>query len=241
MITKARYAIYFVPGADTALYQFGASVLGYDCYTGRNAALISGVDSLPWAEFVREPGVYGFHATLKAPFRLADGMSEAGLASEALSFAANHPAVLVGDLVIRELGAFIALVPNTQRRPLDWLAQACVREFDNFRAPLTAQERDRRLAADLTARQTDYLDRWGYPYVFEEFRFHMTLTGRLSAPDRARALRLLCDKYTRIPRAKSLVLDRIVVAHQPDRSSPFRVLRQAPLGESPYRPLARRF
>src|SRR5262249_49521341 len=31
---EPRYALYFVPPADSALYRFGAGFLGYDCYTG---------------------------------------------------------------------------------------------------------------------------------------------------------------------------------------------------------------
>ncbi len=85
-----RYAIYFVPGHDTELYRFGASVLGYDCYTGNDQALIGGLDPLPWPEFAHAPRVYGFHATLKAPFYLANGGSEDSLKGAVREFAANR-------------------------------------------------------------------------------------------------------------------------------------------------------
>lgn len=235
---EPRYAIYFVPGADTALYRFGASVLGYDCYTGRDTALIEGIDFPSWTEVVREPRVYGFHATLKAPFRLANGFNEADLAHALLAFAADHPAVLLGELAVRELGSFIALVPKSPRPLLDRLAQACVREFDRFRAALTTQERERRLAADLSARQIENLDRWGYPYVFEDFRFHMTLTGSLAPPERQRVLQFLCDKFEQMPGARSLTLDQLVLARQMHSAAPFQVIRQASLGHSALRPYA---
>ncbi|HMJ45461.1 MAG TPA: phosphonate metabolism protein, partial [Pseudolabrys sp.] len=87
---EPRYAIYFVPGTDSELYRFGASVLGYDCYTGRDIALIDGADASSWSEFVREPRIYGFHATLKAPFYLAKGSNEADLERAVLDFAADQ-------------------------------------------------------------------------------------------------------------------------------------------------------
>jgi len=45
----------------------------------------------------------------------------------------------------------------------------------------SAAELARRRAAGLTQRQDTLLLRWGYPYVMEEFRFHLTLTGKLDA------------------------------------------------------------
>lgn len=235
---EPRYAIYFVPGADTALYRFGASVLGYDTYTGRAGALIEGADASSWPGLVRAPSVYGFHATLKPPLYLARGLSEPDLDAAVMHFAANHPAVLVGELVVRELGSFIALVPKTARPLLDRLAQNCMVGFDRFRLSMSEQERVRRLVPGLSKRQIENLNRWGYPYVFEDFRFHMTLTGSLPLPKRSKALRFLCEKFEQMPGAASLVVDQIVLARQIDPSSPFQVIRVAPLGQSSYRPFA---
>ena len=155
-------------------------------------------NSLPWAEYVREPRVYGFHATLKAPFYLSVGSSEADLKDAAREFAANCAAVTIGQLVVRELGTFIALVPGARSPLVDRLAQACVKEFDRFRAPMSESEHERRLAANLTTRQIENLERWGYPYVAEDFRFHMTLTGSLALPERNQALRFLCDRFEQV-------------------------------------------
>lgn len=233
-----RYAIYFIPRPDTALYRFGASVLGRDCYTNRDVDPIGGVDALTWTEWVREPRVYGFHATLKAPFHLSSAADEAVLVRAVRDFAADMPAVLVGALAVRELGSFIALVPETRHALLSRLAQACVREFDRFRAPLIAHDRDRRRAAGLSARQEQNLVRWGYPYVNEDFRFHMTLTGPLATADRARALQFLCEKFERLAGHNSLIVDQIVLARQKDKATPFEVICNGVLGHSIYRPQA---
>ena len=226
---EARYAIYFVPGADAALYRFGASALGYDCYSGRDVAFIDGAGSLPWADFVRDPRRYGFHATLKAPFRLAKGLGEADLERALVRFAADHRVVPIGELAAREIGSFIALVPKVPSGQLGELAGACVREFDRFRAPLAAAELGRRMSAnpDLSARQIAHLQRWGYPYVFEDFRFHMTLTGSLPQSERQRALKFLCEKFEQLPGSRGATIDRIVIARQPGSGAPFQVIRVA--------------
>jgi hypothetical protein len=213
-------------------------VLGYDCYTGADVAPPAGTEAFAWPELVREPRTYGFHATLKAPFRLADGFSEAEFEQAFMREVAGLAPVLVGDLVLREIGAFIALVPKTQSPALNRLAETCVQAFDHFRAPMTDAERTRRLASNLGATQIEHLDRWGYPYVFEEFRFHMTLTGPLALPERARAFAFLCEKFEHLPESRNLIIDQIVMARQTAANSPFEILRAAPLGQPMYRPHA---
>jgi len=229
-----RYAIYFVPAADTDLYRFGAAVLGYDCYSGEAHAFIEGAE-LEWSDFTREPRVYGFHATLKPPFYLTDGYDEADLARAVSDFAGNHAAVLIGDMAVRELGSFIALVPQSPRPLLNALAEACVRAFDRFRAPMSEQERSRRVTPGLSDRQIVNLARWGYPYVCEDFRFHMTLTGALALQKRSRALRFLCEKFEQQHGAAAVTVDRLVIARQSEPGTPFQVTAIAPLGQSPYR------
>lgn len=211
--TEARYALYFVPDAATDLYRFGASVLGYDCHTGGEVALPSGAGA-DWPDKVAEPRRYGFHATLKAPFRLAAGTSPAELQVALDAFVRLRPAVEVGPLQVAEIGSFVALVPTEACRPLDDLAAGCVREFDRFRAPLNDKEIARRLKTSMSARQRSNFDRWGYPYVFDDFRFHMTLSGPLADAERAEALRWLQAEFAARPVAQRLTLDCVVIARQ---------------------------
>lgn len=227
-----RYAIYFVPAAETALYRFGSAVLGYDAYTGDDVPFPA-TAAPDWPDRIREPRVYGFHATLKPPFRLADGASFAELATAFDAFAKSQSAIDVGPLQVRAIGAFIALMPVAPCPALDALAAACVRHFDCFRAPMNGQERERRLAASLTQRQTHNLERWGYPYVFDDFRFHMTLTGPLADDARARALQWLTAEFAghfaSHADARRLVVDRLVIARQ-DGGGAFRAAHSAPMG-----------
>ena len=153
-------------------------------------------------------------------------------------FAANRAAVLIGELAVRELGSFIALVPQAPRPQLNSLAEACVRDFDRFRHPISEQELARRLTPNLTDRQTVNLARWGYPYVCEDFRFHMTLTGALPAQKRDRALRFLREKFDQQHGMAAVIADQLVIARQSGPMAPFQVISVMPLGQSPYRPFA---
>ncbi len=129
------------------------------------------------------PRKYGFHGTLKPPFRLAEGRAFHDLSSSVTALARQiEPAVCDGlDLTV--LGSFLALTPRGETHNLRAVADACVREIDAYRAPPSEAELARRRKSGLSPRQDALLQQWGYPYVMEEFRFHMTLSGRLPKPD----------------------------------------------------------
>jgi putative phosphonate metabolism protein len=224
-----RYAIYFVPSPESELYRFGSSVLGIDCYTGEAVSFPAGAAG-GWTEAVREPRTYGFHATLKAPFRLASGTTENDLIAAVHAFARTRPRADAFALEAVELGAFIALVPTRRCEALDQLAAACVREFDGFRAPMMAAERERRLQTPLTAQQVRQVDAWGYPFVFEDFRFHMTLTGRLADLERKAALHWLSTEFASRPSAHRLVVDRLAISRESNGA--FRVIKVVELAVS---------
>lgn len=226
---ETRHAIYFVPDASSAIYRFGASVLGTDAYTG-DAVNFPSATGADWAEITREPRKYGFHATLKAPFRLAAGNADSDLTTAVDAFAHSRPVVAVGPLQVVAIGSFIALVPSKPCPPLGALAAACVEQFDPFRAPLNDKELVRRLAAPLSERQRSYVGRWGYPYVFEEFRFHMTLTGPLAEHMRAPTLAMLRAEFAKHSAAQQLTIDRVVVASQSGEGA-FRITHSAVLGK----------
>ncbi len=168
-----RYAIYYVPDAASALYRFGANLLGYDAFTGQSVTqpAIDGIAN--WPALTAEPRKYGFHATLKAPMALADGQQEADLVAAFGSFAAMPRDIPVIAPVVTLMGDFVAIVPDTVPQALSRLADGCVTHFDPFRAPLSESDRERRLKTSLTQQQIAHVERWGYPYVFEDFRFHI--------------------------------------------------------------------
>ncbi len=135
------------------------------------------------AEITATPRRYGFHGTLKPPFRLAGGTDAAGLDRALAALASDVAAFTAPPLMLHRIGRFIALVPSGPCPALSGLAARAVTGLDAFRAPPGESELARRRASGLTPRQNEHLDRWGYPYVLDEFRFHLTLTGALASDD----------------------------------------------------------
>jgi hypothetical protein len=226
MMTAPRYAIYFVPDPDTALYRFGSAVLGYDCFTGAEIPPLDAlpVDSGTWSELTREPRRYGFHATLKAPFRLAAGRTEAELISKFVEFPctiAMAPTIEPAICLIRH---FVAIIPANLSPGPRALAASCVKHFDDFRAPLTSADRSRRLAAHLTTRQIGHVGRWGYPYVFDDFHFHMTLTGTLAAGCQQAMVAYLQRRLACSHGDGPISIDRLALLRQDNAGARFVVL-----------------
>ena len=230
MAAFPRYAIYFVPRPDDALYRFGAEMIGYDAIEGRRLPFPTDVvAAIPdWEALTADPRKYGFHATLKAPLPLAPGCAEADLAAALGAFVSQPREIPAIVPVARALSGFTAIVPEQPVAALNRLADDCVEAFDRFRAPLTTEERARRRPERLSARQVAHLDRWGYPYVFEDFRFHMTITGRL-APERSKAiLDIIQDRFAKL-RSPTLAIDQIALFRQGDASSRFAIIGRWPL------------
>lgn len=172
-----RYALFVVP--DGPFFAAGSAWLGWDSAAGAGveppsvAGLPDRVDVL-----TKAPRKYGFHGTIKPPFALAEGTTAKALHSAARAFCAARPRVVIPSLVVRRLGGFVAITPAAPSAALADLAGRCVAALDPFRASPSDAELARRRTAGLNARQDALLIRWGYPFVMEEFRFHMTLTGR---------------------------------------------------------------
>jgi hypothetical protein len=226
-----RYAIYFVPAADSALYRFGAAALGYDCYTGND---IGFPDPLPveqaiWRDLTGEPRRYGFHATLKAPFHLANETGESDLVEEFRRFSGSIHSAPVFEPMIAAMQGFIAIIPTAADAAIDRLAAACVTAFDRFRAPLSAEDRNRRVIG-LSERQVGNLDRWGYPFVFDDFRLHLTLTGRLDADRQAAVQSFLRDRFVAACGSRLLPVDRLALLRQDRPDVRFVVIRHAAIG-----------
>lgn len=225
-----RYAIYFAPASSEPLWRFGSEHLGYDAASGAEPACPAGlpVAEAEWRSLTAAPRRYGFHATLKAPFHLRPGAGEAELVDAARAVARGRAAIRVPALRVATVGSFAALVLGGAEAEVGALADACVRDLEPFREPLSASDRARRLAAPLTERQLRHLDRWGYPYVFEEYRFHMTLTGPLPAELREPVRAALAERHAALP--PGLGVDALTIFRQDDRDGRFRILRRVPLG-----------
>lgn len=224
-----RHALYFAPPADCPLAAFGARWLGRDAHAGVDLPQ-PGVGGLPpgrLAALTASPRLYGFHATLKAPFRLAPGATDDALRDALSSFAAARRSFDL-RLGLRSLHGFLALMETEPSDDLRALADDCVTAFDAFRAPMPPEERARR-AKGLDPRHLAHLDRWGYPYVLDTFRFHMTLSERLSEEDAAPVRRTL-DPLAEAVCAGPVRVDAVTLFVQPGEGAPFVADRRFPFG-----------
>ena len=187
-----RYAVYYAP-EEGPFAQAAAAWLGWDPATG--CAVAQPDLGLDLAAMTADPRKYGFHGTIKPPFRLAQGVSAEALGTAIGQLAQSLPAVEMPGLQMLDLEGFLALVPQGDTAALGDLAARVVADLDPFRAPLTEAEVARRRPDLLTPRQRDLLALYGYPYVMEEFRFHLTLSGSLSSADHAALLPLAAAHF----------------------------------------------
>jgi hypothetical protein len=169
----ARYAIYYAPDPGSPLDAFGHS-----WFTGE-AARGSRLNRAKVAALTEGPRLYGFHGTFKPPFELNPVLSVEGLLAAARVFARGMAPVEIPPLELAVIGKFIALSPTSESAALEKLAAACVRAFEGFRMPMSQAQIAQYKGNKLTVHQEQMLEHWGYPYVMEEFRFHMSLTDRI--------------------------------------------------------------
>ena len=170
----SRYAIYYIP--DLPLFQIGSDWLGWNSITGQETTL-----SADHRRITDRPRKYGFHATVKPPFSLASNSTQGDLQDAFQTFCASVSPATGSTLKISRLGRFLAMTQDVQSNEVTELAASAVSHFDKFRAELSDKDIEKRRQRRLTPQQDELLLRWGYPYVMQEFKFHMTLTGPLAA------------------------------------------------------------
>jgi putative phosphonate metabolism protein len=187
-----RHAIYYAPASGRLLHKLGSSWLGRDAASGETVTQPP-VEGLK--DVTQEPARYGFHATLKAPFVLNQDMRRVDLGDAVALVAAQMDVVTIPKIALREIDGFLALAPETAESELSVLAELCVCALDSFRSPASEAEINRRRNARLSPRQDQLLLRWGYPYVLDEFRFHMTLTRKLQPEERRHFLHAATEHF----------------------------------------------
>jgi Protein of unknown function (DUF1045) len=250
-----RFAIYAAPGSGSA--DAAAALLREraEQWLGRSAAGEAVTPGVP-AGWTREAvdaitvsaRRYGFHGTLKAPFHLAPGRTPGELDTALAQFAAAHERVLVPRLRVTRLGGFFALTPGagtvgeselvegtgaeTEAAELHALAAAVVIAFDGFRASPTEVELARRDPAPLTPRQRELLAAWGYPYVLDEFRFHLTVTDRIPAARQPAVERTVTDWFAASLGA-TVPVDALALFTEAEPGAPFMLQAVYPLRPVP--------
>lgn len=222
-----RFAVYYAPRPGDFATRT-AAWLGWNPQTGRGIAQPD-LPALPRpaAELTRDPRKYGFHGTLRAPFRLGEGVSPADATAAVEALATRLAPVTCGGLRIEDLHGFLALIPQGCDDALKALAGAVVDSTDHLRAPLTEAEIARRKPDRLSPRQRELLHRWGYPFVMEEFQFHLTLTDSLPEAERAPVIAAL-QNYLGPVLPRPFVIEDLCLFGE-DTDGRFHLLHRAPL------------
>lgn len=227
-----RVAIYAAPDPRSAWWAQGSAWLGR-CAMRRCTLpqpAVDGVAAPLQSRLTADPRRYGWHATLKAPFRLAPGVGLQDLCDAMAEIGRNHRAIALPDLQVARLGAFLALRPADPPPSLGALADDCVRRLQPLAAPLSEDELARRRRAPLTPEEDALMLAWGYPWVLHRFRFHFSLTGALDGvPDAvvARLQQAAHDHFAALPPWR---LDRLSIFIEPTAGADFVLLEQRELG-----------
>lgn len=225
-----RYALFFTPPRGAQLLDLAHGWIGRDAFTGQATRVRQAAQLLPdeILDISSFPRLYGFHATLKAPFRLREGQSVDALRGAVDQWARITSPAKIDALQLNRLGAHFALMAQTPSVAVNALAASCVRHFEPFRAALTDAEIERRDPARLTDQQRAYLLAYGYPYVFDAFRFHMTLT-RAVRDEEADAIDAALQHHFAPVLGLPLAIDGVGLFCQPESGADFTIAHYAPL------------
>lgn len=220
-----RVAAYYAPAAEDALAEAAASWLGRDAATGTTRTQ---PDLPEIAAITADARRYGFHATLKPPMRLIPGARLADVLAATQKIASGIAAFALPALSVQAVHGFVALRERTPCQNLQDLADACVGGLDALRAPPDAAELARRRRSPLSPLQDAMLQRWGYPYVFQTWFFHMTLTCRLEEAARA-AWIAAAQAHFAAALAQPRRVEAISLFVQDEAGAPFRIAARVAL------------
>lgn len=222
-----RYAVYYAPEKGSPLAQLGNRWLGRDpeCYADLSPPDNMDLSTDLFEKYTATPKRYGFHGTLKAPFRLCETASYFDLDTALEKLAQTLPPACAGNLKLKAFSDFFALVPSGTCDEINLLSARCVEALDVYRRPLESYELDRRRLANLTPKQDAYLEKWGYPYVFDEFRFHLTLTGNVPETLHAEFRALIKSWMTPVFNAPFKVSE-ICLFGDPGGGLPFKLIKR---------------
>jgi hypothetical protein len=226
-MTYQRYAIYWIPPSGSVLEQFGRSWLGGDLETGEMHDRRIGLGEELAERAAKSPRRYGFHATIKAPFRLASDVTEDDLAEALALFCSKRRLIRSGPLGLERFPSYLALCPQNRRSEIEWLASDCVANFDRFRAPLTDADRKRR-RGELPPLEKLQMEQFGYPYIFSLFYFHISLAGPLEPRELdavAAALRPALRGFAN----EDFLLGELCLVGDPGDGALFKMISRAPL------------
>jgi len=226
--TPYRCAVYFMPDPNNDWWHAGSSWLGR-CAATSQPMLQPSIDGVSprdqWA-LTAKPRRYGWHATLKAPFRIVPGQN---LRSVMLALRELGNSLTAFDLPTMKVstdGGYMALRPQDSNPEIHRIGAACVTGLHSFAAPLSESDLARRRTANLTSVQDHLLQVWGYPYVFDEFSFHLSLTGRLDSLSDDQLIKWHEAAQAHFGNLPVCRFDRLALFVEPERGADFQLFDQ---------------
>ena len=226
-----RVAIYAAPDPQSDWWLRGSEWLGR-CAVQRNECIqpvINGLRADLLTHLTAEPRRYGWHATLKAPFRLGPGEDLSSLREGLAKIARDHQAFALDSLEVARFDGFLALCPRRAPAALGALADDCVRRLQPLAAPLDETELARRRRAPLTPEEDAFLLAWGYPWVMSRFRFHFSLTGSLYGLAEEKVAQLQHAAAEHFETLPPLIIDRLSLFLEPHPGADFECVEQLAL------------
>lgn len=222
-----RYAVYFCPAPDTDWGIAGARWLGRCAITGKRSQQleISGIDSELFHSLTSDPKRYGWHATLKAPFKLVPEHEVGDLLLKLHQLAKSLKPFELPKLEVSRVGGFLSLRPTEISVQLNDAAAICVRDLHSFALPLDEAELARRRKAKLTPEQDKLLVEWGYPWILDQFNFHFSLTGSLQSIDAPKQQKLMQAAEQHFGNLSVCRFDRIALVIEPEAGKDFEVIK----------------
>ena len=139
-MTLPRYALYFTPSADSQFWQTGSAWIGRDAASNApiTRPLLSSVADDALVAITQHPRRYGFHATLKAPFHLAENSNVDLLLQHVAEFAKTRTSFMLPRLSVAMVRIFWHLFqPNIRAKSILSRARALLNLTDiDSRSPM---------------------------------------------------------------------------------------------------------
>ncbi|OOG43628.1 DUF1045 domain-containing protein [Rhodanobacter sp. C05] len=215
-----RYAIYFCPANDTALGQLGRDWLA----ASTDAPELPGISMERRDALLANARRYGWHATIRAPFTLAADVVYDDV-RRAVAAVARDCASFELSLRIERLASFLALRPGVDGAAPQKLAATCLEALEPLRASRPNAAQDRR-GASLDAAELVLLQRYGYPYVLDRYRFHFTLSAPATESEEQVMRQWLEPRVAELPLTR---VDALSICHEAAPGDAFELLERIPL------------
>ncbi len=223
-----RVAIYATPVIDSDWWDRGSQWLGR-CASRQSILpmpVIHGLDAARQQMLTAEPRRYGWHATLKAPMRLASHVDLTALRGSLELICKDHRSIELPDLAVARMGSFLALRTANAPITLGALANDCVQRLQPLAATLSDDEIKRRRHVPLSPHEDALMLAWGYPWVLDRFRFHYSLTGSLQGVEEELVEHLIAAANAHFADLSPYRLDCVSIFIEPTAGADFVLLEQ---------------